>query len=153
MRFLSAFTAVALVAFTGCGKKSNTPEIKPVVGVKVSGKVVQGGSPIKFVKDETIKITFLSDVPKGQEAIVAQTEVGKEGGAFTINGPTGQGIPAGKYKVILSGEIYPPPGDGPADRFADKFDADKTPLNAEVTAEEGQVFTVDITSRKLTKGK
>jgi hypothetical protein len=132
----------------GCGGKKG-PEKPPVTGVKVSGKLVQGGSPVKHLKDETIKVSFLSEAGLGGDKVLAQGEVDKSSGAFSIIGPDGQGIPAGKYKVLVGSELY---GDN-NDRFNEKFDAGASPLVADVTAEEGQVFTVDIGSRKVTKGK
>lgn len=57
-------------------------------------------------------------------------------------------LPAGRYRVSLSSQIYS--GDG-TDRFADHFGPENSPLVAEVGAEEGQTFVIDLGRKTVTK--
>jgi hypothetical protein len=131
--------AAALVV-VGCG-------LGDPKGVKVTGQVLQNGKPIKVLPSEEIMVGFSSEAPEGQHIIVAWATVLPDDGTFTISGSAGKGIPAGKYRVIASSQIY----QKNEDRFEAVFDEKKPPLIAEVGPEEGQSFVIDVGKRTLTK--
>ena len=97
------------------------------------------GQVIKLKKDESILISFVLQGSDPQ--IAAHAEYNPDDGTFTVKGPTGQGIPPGKYKIGLSNDFYGG-GDGTS-RFGEEMDSEKTPLVADVGSEEGQFFEVD----------
>jgi len=120
---------------------------KDVRGAKVKGQLVQSGQPFKFLPQEEIIVSFTEE-KGGKDAIGSYAVVSPETGTFTIEGPTRHGIPAGKYRVSLSSQIYG--GDG-TNRFEATFDGDKTPLVADVGAEEGQTFVIDVAQKTVQK--
>lgn len=135
------FACLATTAAAGCG--SATPVGKEVKGVKVQGVLLENGKPIKFKQDETIRVSVSQGDGEAQIASVA--DVKPEDGSFTIEGPTNQGIPPGKYTIQVEGEVY---GAEEPDRFARLFDPEegtaRPPLVVEVGAAEGQTITVDV---------
>jgi hypothetical protein len=137
--------ACAALLAGGCGKGG--ADIK---GVKVDGKVVSNGQPLKFLKDEEVKVSFAQEVAKGEKSIGSAADVNPEDGTFTIPGPTKHGIPPGKYRVRLSSQPY----GGGKDRFEPLFDPEDGPplvLIAEVGPEEGQSFVIDVARRSIKK--
>lgn len=150
VRIRSLFAVVALagvVALTGCGG-DKTASVKEYKGVPVTGTVLQGGKPIKLKPDETINVAFTLMEGSEAERAVFAADMKPEDGTFTINGPTGQGIPAGQYKVTLSSSVYGGTGD---DRFEQAFGSEGSRLMAVVGAEPGQTFVIDIGSKTLKK--
>jgi hypothetical protein len=133
----------AALAAAGCGSKG--PAVKEYKGVKVNGVILQNGKPIKLGQDETISVSFiaLTGDEAGKTAFIADAK--PEDGTFTIAGPTGQGIPIGRYKVTLASNFG---SGGGTDRFAEKFDSETSPLNADV-AGEGQTFEIDVGKRTI----
>ncbi len=128
--------------FIGCNKSKETePEL---VGGLITGKILDGGKPLKLLPEETVRISFISVEGNGKNA--GSTEM-KEDGSFTINGPAGKGLPAGKWKVTLNSEIY----GGGDNRFADKFDSEKTPFTIDLAGSGTENFEIDIRTRKITK--
>lgn len=140
----SVALGLALVVFSGCGGSgSSGPEVK---GAKVSGVLLFNGKPIEFQEMETITISFESG--EGESQIATSAEVNAEDGSFTLEGPTGQGIPAGKYRIQVVGDIYG--GDEP-NRFERYFEASEDvtipqpkPLNIEISESEGQNVEIDL---------
>lgn len=142
MRFrLGLFaTLVAVMGLLGCGQEVDK-------GVKVQAQVVQGGKPIKFLKDEEIIISFAP--PGGDATATGGTgTIKQDETTATITTPKGKGLIPGKYKVSLSSQIYG--GDG-KDRFEGGFDAARSPLTADVGSEPGQTFVIDIGKRSVQK--
>jgi hypothetical protein len=140
---LKCTLTVGLLAFlTGCGGSAQRtgPEL---VGSIVTGKLLQGGKPIKLLKDETIRISIV-EAAEGKNT--GGSDV-KEDGSFEIKGPSDKGMPAGKYKVVITSEIY----GGGGNRFAEKFDAEVTMLYADVSGSGTDNIEVDIGTRKVTK--
>jgi hypothetical protein len=138
---------IGLAFLSGCGKgKSTKKEIK---GVPVAGQLLQNGKVIKLKPDETVQISFVLDAEVG-----AAAEYKVDDGTFVIKGPTEEGIPPGQYKIELGTTFYGG-GDG-TNRFEKDSESEKAPpapLVADVSAEEGQYFIVDVGTRKVTKKK
>lgn len=148
MRTFTLATIAAIVACwtAGCGGGDGPPptNLKDVSGAKVTGRLLQSGKPVKILKEETIRVSFVS---LDDQLVASSAEVKAEDGSFEVTGPTGKGLPPGKYKVGLSSDNY----SGGTDRFADKFDSGASPFVAEVGPGEGQSFDVDIATGKVTK--
>ncbi len=142
--FKSVACLCAIVVLAGCSGKGKQGDIK---GAKVSGRLVFNAQPIRFLQDEEIKVSFSDADDKTERAVGASATV-NEDGTFTINGPSDQGIPAKKYQVIVTSQIYS--GDG-TDRFAALFEEGKPPLIADVGDQEGQTFVIDLGKRQVTK--
>ncbi|MFO0796837.1 MAG: hypothetical protein U0804_05125 [Gemmataceae bacterium] len=88
-----ALACAAALAVAGCGGG----------GVKVDGKVVNGGSPYALGEGEGININLTPE--GGGPAVGGQVE---KDGSFKIAGLEGAGMAPGKYKVSVT--HYPPSG-------------------------------------------
>jgi hypothetical protein len=118
-----------------------------VRGAKVSGQVLQNGKPIKLLAQEEVSVGFSAEaLPEGQKAVTAWAPISPQDGSFTVAGPDGHGIPAGKYTVVVSSRIY----QQTKDRFESIFEK-KPPLTVDVTADPGQQIIVDIGTRTVTR--
>jgi hypothetical protein len=149
MHFLSAAVLGLSLAAAGCGTSS--PTMREVKGVSISGKLQQNGKVIKLKTEEVVSISFLLKGSSLEDQISAQADYNPEDGTFVVKGPTGQGIPPGKYSVGLTNDFTD--GSGGANRFSDSFDAQESALTADVGPEEGQYFTIDISTKRVTKKK
>ena len=120
---------------------------KGVRGVNVAGQVLQNGKPIKLLPKEEIRVGFSSiDMPAGQQAIAGWAPINSEDGTFTFSGPSGNGIPPGKYNVVVSSQLY----QQSHDRFEAVFDAKKPPI-VDVGSEPGQSIVIDVGTRTVIK--
>lgn len=139
-----AFTLL-VVFLAGCGgEKGRTgPDLS---GAKITGRVVERGKPVKILKDETIKVSFIG-LADADGKVTGGGDV-KEDGSFEIAGPSGKGLPAGKYKVTLSSDIY---GGGAGDRFQDKLDATASQMVVDVGGTGTDNYEIDIVTRKAVK--
>src|SRR5688572_27113459 len=82
--------ALCVCALQGCGSGY----------IKVKGKVLKGGEPLR-ANGRTLQVTFYPvDVGKdgAQDAYLAHRSID---GTFSVPGKTGKGIPAGKYKIAV----------------------------------------------------
>jgi hypothetical protein len=109
--------------------------------------VLQNGQPIKVLPSEEILVGVSSEAPAGQPVPVAWAPVKPEDGTFVLSGPTGKGIPAGKYRVVVSSQLY----QQSKDRFEAVFDEKKPPLLVDVGPEEEQHLIIDVGKRTVTK--
>jgi hypothetical protein len=137
---LASFCCVAAaLVFGGCGKG--------VRGVNVAGQVLQNGKPIKLLPKEEIRVGFSSiDTPAGQQVIAGWEPINPENGTFTFSGPSGNGIPPGKYNVFVSSQLY----QQSHDRFGAVFDAKKPPI-VDVGSDPGQSIVIDVGTRTVIK--
>lgn len=144
--FVAASTLGIAAGLCGCG--STAPTGKQYTGATVTGTVVERGKPLKFKPNEEVSVGFYAiDGPDAEKASFG-APVKPEDGTFTMSGPSGTGIPAGKYKITLSSQVY---GDG-NDRFQQQFASDgSAQMIADVGAEPGQNFVVDVAARKTVK--
>jgi hypothetical protein len=148
-RLLAAVALGLCLTAAGCGGAK--PTQREVKGVPVSGQLVQNGKTIKLKGAETITISFVLAGGSPADQIAALAEYNPDDGSFVVKGPTGQGIPPGKYKVGLSNDFTD--GGGGPERFGEDFDSEKTPLAADVGTEEGQVFVIDVGTKRVTRKK
>jgi hypothetical protein len=87
-------TAVAIAALLltaiGCGPTHYQP----------SGKITQGGEPLKLSEKAVVQIALY---PEGDKSFGDAHPViwDKEGSTFKVSGKTGDGVPAGKYKLSV----------------------------------------------------
>lgn len=118
---------VACLLLVGCGESKR----------KLNGKVVQGGAPFTVSDKGIIALVFVSDADSSK----MYNATTKPDGTFTVVGPDGKGIPAGKYKVQLTVQD-PYSGPGSKDKFDGKFaNAAKSPLTVDVGSTD---ITVDV---------
>jgi hypothetical protein len=108
--------------------------------------VLQNGQPISVLPSEEIMVGFSSEGQAGKP-IAAWGTLKREDGTFTLAGPTGRGVPAGKYRVVVSSQLY----QKSHDRFEALFDAKAPPLLVDIGPEKGQHFIIDIGTRTVTK--
>jgi hypothetical protein len=132
-----------LIALAGCG--GGQPVGPDLQGAKITGTVVEGGKPLKFLKDEKIRVSFIG-LADSDGKVTGGAEV-KEDGQFEITGPSGKGLPAGKYKVTLQSEIY----GGGGDRFFEKLDATGSQMIVDIGSSGTDNFEIDIRTRKTVK--
>jgi hypothetical protein len=121
---LCVLALIALVQFTGCGKGG-------IATVPVSGKVLSNDQPLT-----TGTLTFKPEVPAaGQPDSVGSI---KEDGSYTLSTGDKEGVPVGKYKVLVRSTVPSKAGDPyslPKSVIAEKYgDANKSDLKVEVTA-------------------
>lgn len=169
MRFVLRFTAASLCLLpllAGCSKTK---------GVKVQGKLLLNGEPVKLLADEEILVTFsrVDATEKDKAAPGAAGAVGEDG-SFTIAGADNKGITPGRYYVTVTSQSasggtleWEDKGktkrkvvedgsdneeDESNDRFEKLFPADGTsPLIAEVDASGSQTFIIDIGKMTVTR--
>lgn len=135
---------ISMILVVGCdGEEADDKGIK---GAKLTGQLLENGQPLKLVSpEEDIQVSFVN---VADENIASPAEFNTADSTFTVNGPTGHGLPAGTYKIGIASEIYG--GDG-TNRFETAFDSQTTPLKAEVGGEEGQHFLIDLKKKTVTK--
>jgi hypothetical protein len=143
LRFLSRAGVLFLVALVfGCG--SADP-----VGTIVSGQVMEKGTPVR------ISTQGLPPGDKGFTVILLPLDSSKpdrfnadvtpEDGSFTVKGPKGKGIPAGKYRITITRGAMGK--QNPADQA---FGPTNSPLTFEVPASGSLKVKVDLDSKQVT---
>jgi len=116
-KFTCFLLLVAACLACGCGGKS-----------KANGKIVKDGQPFT-VSDKGVFV--LSFVPEDGTDKTIYNATTKPDGTFTILGPEGKGIPAGKYKVNLQAmDPYSPAGG--TDKLGGKYAPGQSKLVVEV---------------------
>jgi len=126
-RFLLSAFALVLLLVIGCGPSK----------LSVTGKVTQGGAPMKLSDKGVFIIQFISE-DKGGQVHSAST---KTDGTFTVSGQDGKGIPSGKYKVAVEA-IDPYTSGGGQDKLGGKYKAGATTLTADVV--KGKEVVIDV---------
>lgn len=139
--FRTGFLAVlygSLCLLLGCG---------PAKGVSVSGQLLNKGQPYLPREKEEVTVRFM---PDGNSTLpVCTGQFDPKTGKFTLSGPqANQGVPAGKYKVVVTSIIY---GESGKDLFANEFSEQKTPLRYEVSKDAKQSIKVDLGTKTVTK--
>ena len=117
-------------------------------GVRVKGRVLENGQPIKFLPSEDMMVGFSQEAPPGQTPVGASGSVKPQDGTFVITGPSGRGLPPGRYRISVFSQIY---GGSDRNRFEALFGSKKPPLYAEVNSDRGQTFTIDLGAWSVTK--
>jgi hypothetical protein len=138
--------ACAAVGLTGCGGEGQADAVH---GVAVKGRLLNHGKPLKLKPNEQVQVTFVSGQGGDKNQVASIGDYDPETGLFEIAGPSGQGIPPGTYRVGIASSIYG--GEEDTNRFEEQFNAEVTPLEAQVGPEEGQEFDVDLGTKRVTK--
>jgi hypothetical protein len=140
--FLGA--AVALLA--GCSKGNS----EGGRGVRVQGRLLDNGRPVRPLPNEEIIVSFTRDGPADPLAPRGASPIDSKDGNFAFCGPntTAGLLPPGRYRVGVVSQVYR--GDG-RNRFGPTFDEDRTPLAADVGPEEEQTFLIDIGKKTVTR--
>jgi len=139
---LAVLAVVPLLPLVGCSKSTGDQ------GVIVHVRVVENGQPMKFLPNEEISFGLSQEVPAGEKGVGVSGQLKPEDASALLSRPGKTGVPPGRYRVSMSGQIgY----GGTPDRFEKIFDAKKPPLIVEVGPDEGQIYTVDIGKWTVTK--
>jgi hypothetical protein len=130
----------ALVLAPGCAKERES-------GPKLTGRVLVDGQPCRPASVYSFDVKFLTveGVGPGKRSYLADIQ---PDGTFTVNGSIGQGIPTGRYKVIVVGGVLDARGK-PSGRYLGQFTEQTTPLEIEITDSTREV-TIDLERKTAT---
>jgi hypothetical protein len=151
---LFALLGASLAASAGCGS-SNT--------VRVTGKLLKGGTPYVAPSDQRISLTFVAMDVKDDSAKTSLAgepflaDLDPATGTFTVPGKEGKGIPPGKYRVAVTQKMTreafdaanPQPKKGTkrvdreTDMLGDRFGLDKSPIVREVVGSTSLTIDLD----------
>jgi hypothetical protein len=139
------FVLAVLVPVLGGCKSGNR-------GLILTGQLVENGTPLRASTEglppgtRPIQVVFHTIPAEGQLGSEAfSSQVNSDSGEFTLKGPSGKGIPPGKYRISVT--VSPPgapgsPGGGPRpglatspsqDRLKGAFSPQSSPLEVEIT--------------------
>jgi hypothetical protein len=105
--------------------RSGPTKATPAGKSKVNGKIVKGGEPFTLSNKGIFVLSFVAEGGSDKTTYKATT---KPDGTFTILGPKGKGIPAGKYVVNLTAmDPYPT-----TDKLGGKYAPGQSKLVVEV---------------------
>lgn len=120
--------AVAALSLAGCGGPSGPPCFK------VTGTVTKGGQPLEVkgrdVGQGMVQVCFYLLNEQGQLAGEHWDSTVNAQGHYKVFGPSGKGIPAGKYRVAVF-QWDPYPG---IDKLKGAFSEKKSPVVRDITA-------------------
>jgi hypothetical protein len=144
--FLGCVFAAVLAA--GCSKGGGGPGGGK--GARVQGRLLDNGRPVKVLPNEEVVVSFTQAGSTDPLAPRGASPIDPKDGSFAFTGPSSTVgmLPPGRYRVSVASQIGG--GDG-RNRFAPTFDEDRTPLVADVGAEETQTFVIDIGKKTVTK--
>jgi hypothetical protein len=128
-RKIVVLTLCAL-AVCGCGGSERKMQAK--------GKIVKGGAPFTVPAEEYVRVTFYpmpADGARPNNSYVAVYN--RNDGKFTVVGPDGKGLPAGKYRVAVEHERKR------KDLLGGAYDADRSPFVVEVNS-KSQDIVIDL---------
>src|SRR5947209_3093162 len=112
---LTALAAGLLAA--GCGGSGK---------LQTRGKVLKGGRPLVLPEGEYVRLTFVPVVDKGRAEDYYVAEYNRSDGSFKVAGKDLQGMPPGKYKIMVEHLK------GRNDVLRGAFSEDRTPFACEV---------------------
>ncbi|MBM4095501.1 MAG: hypothetical protein ACKO9Z_16670 [Planctomycetota bacterium] len=123
-----------LFIIAGCGDST-------VKTVPVGGKVIKDGKPFIFTAQKLppgepgFRLEFLKLEDGGKEGLLFSGQFNPADGSFSVKTAESNGLPLGKYKVIIAKGAR-----GLPDEFKNQFSKDKSPLSLTITdAKEIQV--------------
>jgi hypothetical protein len=116
--------------------------------VVLKGELQKNGQPYVFADGEEMQINLVGEDPSGKP-LTSAAEIDKQDATFRFKGPTGEGIPPGKYKITLTSQLFSGPK-AEGDRFAGAFSPERTPLSCAVTTARDQQITIDVMQKKVT---
>jgi hypothetical protein len=125
--------ALACAALAGCGAGES--------GVVVTGKVLEGGKPVAIPEYQPeyncLEVEFFPLDEAGNLASAPSHRASvEENGSFKVEGPMGEGIPAGKYRVAVRRLSDEEEGEEAAAGPWAKFDKENSPFVFEVPGGE-----------------
>lgn len=131
------FGALVSLIVAGCGGE-------PLY--KVTGKVVDGGQPVAMPADAEeggpgLELEFCPLDDSGNLAGDSFQTYAEQDGSFVMDGNFGDGIPAGKYRVVVRHMGENEEGDS-VDLLDGKFEMENSPLEYDITGD--QEITIDI---------
>jgi hypothetical protein len=95
-RVVLALLIAPLAALPGCGSGDT---------VWASGRLVKGGDPYVAPPDQSLQVTFISTDATAGKAGEYGADVDQAKGTFVLSGAEGQGIPPGKYRVVITQKL------------------------------------------------
>ena len=117
-----------LLSLTGCSSSEPLYEVK--------GKVQRGGQPMVVQEMRSGAggrvMVLLHGVDPGEKYQGPYGAIVKSDGTFSVPGPTGKGIPPGKYRVEITWQDPFPMGN---DKLGGKFGRDNSPVEVDVPTE------------------
>jgi hypothetical protein len=131
-----AVLAVAL----GCAKERES-------GPTLTGRLLIDGQLCRPASVTNFDLNFLTveGIGPGKRSYLAQVQ---PDGTFTVTGSIGKGIPPGRYKVIITGNVVDPAGK-PTNKYTPMYSQLKTPLEVEITDATKEI-TVDLEKKTVT---
>jgi hypothetical protein len=139
--WMSRVAVLAMLAVAcGCARERES-------GPKLTGRVLVDGQPGRpaSVNDFDVKFLSVDGTGPGKRSYLAGVQ---PDGTFVVNGSIGQGIPTGRYKVIIVGSVLDAKGK-PSARYDGKFNEKATPLEVEITDTSREV-TIDLGRKSVT---
>ncbi len=134
-----------LVFAIGCGSASS------VKTVPVSGTLLKDGKPFTYSAqnlppgDSGFRLEFLKQEEGGKEGELFAADFKPADGTFTVKAPDRNGLPVGKYKVIVEKGAR-----GLPDEFKNSFSKSKTPLMLAVPDATGVKVEIDLDKKSAT---
>ena len=114
--------------------------------VTVTGRIVEGGQPLAVAESEyrtgggvEVRFVPLDDAgqfARGGTSFATSTQ---PDGTFVMDGDVGDGIPAGRYRVVLSRRgagSYSPDAQSQGDMYAGKFDLENSPFTFDLQSDQ-----------------
>lgn len=102
--------------------------------LKVTGKLTYQGKPLAVDAKGGVTLTFIPVVEAGQAFTNQQAEVNREDMSFAVKGPTGQGIPAGKYRIAVM--LMTPEQTPMVREINQRFTQEQSPIVRDIASEE-----------------
>jgi hypothetical protein len=136
------FLALAL-ALAGCASAKK--------GVAVTGTLVKGEKPYTFSAqglppgDPGLRLGFSSLGSGGVMGDTSFAVYSPADGTFKVNGPDGQGLPPGKYRISVAKAAM-----GRPDELKDAFSRDKSPLTVDIPASSPVNIEVNLDKKTAT---
>jgi len=133
-----------LAILAGCG----APTVK---SVPVSGKLVKDGKALTFGAQKLppgesgFRLEFLKLDDNGKEGLMFSGQFNSNDGSFSVKSAEGNGLPPGKYKVIVEKGAR-----GLPDEFKNQFSREKTALALTVTDSKELQVEIDLDKKAVT---
>jgi hypothetical protein len=132
MRTTILIALLSLLALISAGCSGNGK-------LQTRGQVVRGGQPLTLPKGEYIRLIFIPILANGRARDTYVAEYDRQDATFRVAGKDLQGMPPGKYKIMVEHMR------GREDLLAGAYSEDRTPFECEVRSSSDFV-TVDMST-------